>query len=91
MFQDFDAERVGEPAEEDPSPGAYESDMMLTPEQEAAQEDQEEDGNRDKRNARTKRKGMSHSIWRWPKNTVTYKISSTAGMYMYNIIYLQII
>ena len=55
IFQHFDADRLGEPPEEDPSPGAVESDIMLTDEQKVALEESENV----KTNTRTKRQGKA--------------------------------
>ena len=77
MFQHFDAGRLGEPPEEDPSPGAVESDIMLTDEQKAALEESKAKGT----NTKTKRKGLANPFRLWPNNTIPYVISTTAGAY----------
>ena len=59
IFQHFDADSLGEPLEEDPSPGAVESDMMLTDEQKAALEESENV----KTSTTTKRQGKDEVIF----------------------------
>ena len=77
MFQNFDANRLGERPEEDPSPGAVESDMMLTEKQKAALEENQGKG----KSILTKRKAVADAFQRWPHKTVLYKIDASAGMY----------
>ena len=85
MFQHFDADRLGEPPEEDPSPGAVESDIMLTDEQKAAL-DQSNKGI----STLMKRKTIANAFQRWPHKTVLYKISLSARMYSKsNIVFNQ--
>ena len=82
MFQHFDANQLGEPPEEDPSPGAVESDIMLTDEQKAALE-------QDNKGISTliKRKTIANAFQRWPHKTLLYKISPSARMYTRTIFY----
>ena len=75
LFQHFNADRFGEPPEEDPSPGAVESDMMLTDEQKSALKESKAKGT----NTMTKRKGLANTLRIWPNNTIPYVISQTAG------------
>ena len=78
LFQHFDAERLeAPPEEEDPSPGAVESDIILTDKQKAALEESENEGT----NTLTKRKGVANVFNLWPNNTIPYRISSSAHMY----------
>ena len=77
LFQHFDAESLEAPPEEDPSPGAVESDIILTDEQKAALEESENEGT----NILTKRKGVANVFNLWPNNTIPYRISASARMY----------
>ena len=77
MFQHFNANRLGEPPEETPSPGAVESDIMLTDKQKAALEENQGKG----KSTLTKRKAVANAFQRWPHKTVLYKIDASAGMY----------
>ena len=67
------------PDEEITIPGAYEGDMMLTPDQIAAllsnggTGDDDDDESR-----RVKRKATTNLVKRWPQNTIPYVITDTS-------------
>ena len=80
FYQDFDPERVGEAPEERPSPGAHESDMMFTEEQEKVLQEHKNSKNDDGSEDRiAKRKGMANLVYRWPMNIVPYKVTPNGG------------
>ena len=76
-------EGLKEPKDEEDTPGSFQGDMMLTPEQ--RQEVMEAID--DEKTGRTKRKATSSTTARWPLNIVPYVITQSSRKKLFIYLY----